>query len=90
MKSKEDISASFALLESFRESSLAIFYESMELDGHEITEELIDLGNHVWEDLENFLIMSGGDLNLLLQIGLEALIDTAIFETTTVELEKYE
>lgn len=69
-----------AMLVSMKERVLLTYYKSLHMAKKEITLEKQGLASEVWEDLVDFAMFAKGDIGILLEAGLEVVIDNAIDE----------
>lgn len=69
-----------AMLNSMRDRVLFTYFKSLEMAKKPITLEKQELASQIWEDLVDFGTFVKGDIGLLLEAGLEVVIDHAIDE----------
>lgn len=66
------------MLESIRDRVLFTYFKSLELAKKPITLDNQELASQVWDDIVDFAIFNKGDIGLLLEAGLEVIINHAI------------
>lgn len=69
-----------SMLNSMRDRVLFTYFKSLELAKKPITLDNQELASQVWDDLVDFAIFNKGDVGVLLEAGLEVIIDHAIDE----------
>lgn len=68
------------MLNSMRDRVLFTYFKSLELAKKPITLDNQELASQVWDDLVDFAIFNKGDVGVLLEAGLEVIINHAIDE----------
>lgn len=69
-----------SMLHSMRERVLFTYFKSLELGKKQITAEHQELSSQIWDDIIDFAIFNKGDIGVLLEAGLEVIINHAIDE----------
>ena len=72
-----------SMLESIRDRVLFTYLKSLELSKRELTLDKQELASRVWDDMVDFAIFNKGDVGILLEAGLEVIIDNAIEDYTS-------
>jgi hypothetical protein len=67
-----------AMFTSMKERVIFTYFKSLELAEKEVTPERMQIAEEVWEDMVDFAIFTKGDIGMLLEAGLEVVIDEAI------------
>ena len=81
MKLEERVMA-IKMLESLRDRTLFTYFKSLEMSKREITPEKVETASLVWDDIVEGAVMMGGDVGILLEAGLEVIINNAIEDYT--------
>lgn len=70
------------MLESIRDRVLFTYFKGLEMSKREITPHRIETASLVWDDIMEGAVMLNGDVGILLEAGLEVIINNAIEDYT--------
>jgi len=80
-KLKERIAA-VKMMESMRERVLFTYFKSLEMSKRKLTVEKQEIASLIWDDMLQTVVMLNGDMGILLEAGLEVIIDNAVEDYT--------
>jgi len=72
------------MLVNARDATLFAYFKSLEMGNKKMTPMLQDLASQVWDDMVDFVMINDGDVGILIEAGLEVIINTSIED----EMEK--
>jgi hypothetical protein len=70
--------AAIKTLESLRDRTLFTYFKGLEMSKRDITQERAELASLVWDDIVEGVVMMNGDIGIVLEAGLEVIINNAI------------
>jgi len=80
-KLKERIAA-VKMMDSMRERVLFTYFKSLEMSKRKLTVEKQEIASLIWDDMLQTVVMLNGDMGILLEAGLEVIIDNAVEDYT--------
>jgi hypothetical protein len=78
LANKQDRVASVKMMESLRDRVLFTYFKSLELAKKPITIDSQEISSIIWDDMVDTVVMAGGDIGILLEAGLEVIINNAV------------
>lgn len=65
-------------MESMRDRVLFTYFKALQMAKKPINQDVQELASQVWDDMVDLVITNNADIGLLLEAGLEVIIDNAI------------
>lgn len=65
-------------MESMRDRVLFTYFKALQMAKKPINNDVQELASQVWDDMFDLVLSNNGDIGLLLEAGLEVIIDNAI------------
>ena len=78
------------MMESMRERVLFTYFKSLEMGKRKLTVEKQEIASLIWDDMLQTVVMLNGDMGILLEAGLEVIIDNAVEDYTKKGWKKNE
>lgn len=66
------------MMEEMRDRVLFTYFKSLQMAHKPINNDVQELASQVWDDMLDLVVSNGGDIGLLLEAGLEVIIDNAV------------